>query len=322
MRMRWWRSGWKVAAPLAIGFSAALVLWVGQPELEVYLHTSVALLVAEAGLLGATGVLLVLVYRRRLAAATAASATAAAAAERAEHRRFLRRLDHELKNPLTAIRVGLANLVAGAPGGDPTVDGNRPTGTGTAAVGESVRAIDEQILRLSRLVADLRKLAEIGDGPLAGTAVDVGALLREAAAAAEDLPGGNEREIAVSVPQVPWPLPTVSGDRDLLELALRNLVANAVKYSGPGASVELRGFEENGLVVVEVADSGIGVPADEIPYVWDELVRGRAARSLPGSGLGLALTRTIVALHAGGYELRSRPGAGTVVRLRLPVRRS
>ena len=314
MNPRWWRYGWKVAVPLAIGFSAAGAVWLSRPDLDFYLHASPALLFAEAGLVGAGGVVLAQVRRARSASALAAAAAAATAVEQAEHRRFLRRLDHELKNPLTAIRVGLANLAAGphAAGGE----------HGAATLGESVHAIDEQVVRLSRLVADLRKLAEIADGPLAGAPVDVGVLLREAAAAAADLPGGDERQISVSVPEVPWPLPMVFGDRDLLELALRNVVANAVKYSGPGASVELRGFEENGLVVVEVADTGIGVPPEEIPYVWEELVRGRAARGLPGSGLGLALTRAVVALHAGGYELRSRPGAGTVLRIRLPVRRS
>lgn len=289
-----------VGGPVALGLSGSLML--ARSGGYVYVRTSSALLVAEAGVAIALGVVAVFVVRARrvrLRAAAAAAMVAAVATERAEHRRFLRRLDHELKNPLTAIRVGLANLAA----------------THAAAVAP----IDGQAVRLSRLVADLRKLAEVADRPLAGVPLDVGALLRDVAAGAADLPGGDGRRITVSVPQVPWPLPAVTGDRDLLELALGNLVANAVKYSAAGATVELRGFEANGAVVVEVADSGLGIPADEIPHVWEELVRGRAARTADGSGLGLSLVRVIVARHGGGWELRSRPGAGTVVRIWLPA---
>jgi two-component system OmpR family sensor kinase len=69
-----------------------------------------------------------------------------------------------------------------------------------------------------------------------------------------------------------------------------------------------------------VADTGPGIPEDETPRVWDELHRGRAARGIPGSGLGLALVRAIVERHGGQVTIRSRLGQGTVVRVRLPVR--
>jgi two-component system OmpR family sensor kinase len=301
-------SRWRVLAvallPVPAGAVAAVLLARFVPGTGLYLRSSFALVAAEAGLLAGLALAALALARRRLARDRAAVAERAADEVREEHRRFLRRLDHELKNPLTAIRAGLANLADAWPATQPP---------------PALAVVEAQTVRLSRLVTDLRKLAEVAEGEIERVPVDVGQLLRAAAAAAEDVPGGDERVVSVSIPQVPWPLPPVLGDADLLELALWNLVSNAVKYSGPGATVELRGFEENGQVTLEVADTGTGIPDGEADQVWDELVRGSAARGVPGSGLGLSLVRAVVARHGGGCELRSRPGEGTVIRLRLPA---
>jgi two-component system OmpR family sensor kinase len=72
--------------------------------------------------------------------------------------------------------------------------------------------------------------------------------------------------------------------------------------------------------VIEVADTGPGIPEDEIPRVWEELYRGREARGVPGSGLGLALVRAVIERHGGQVTMRSRVGQGTVVRVTLPIR--
>ncbi|MGC0419022.1 sensor histidine kinase [Embleya sp. AB8] len=267
---------------------------------EVYVRFAPVLGVAILGLLAAGAATLVVTVRRRVARARASARAEAAA----EHHRFLRRLDHELKNPPTAMRLGLANLAAD--GVDAGPDG-------------SLGSVGEQVARLARITGDLRKLADIESRPLERVAVDVAVLLDAAGETARDLPGGADRRITVSVPRVPWPLPTLAGDPDLLELALENLVGNAVKYSDPGCAIELRAFAEDGHVVVEVADTGRGIRADELPSVWEELVRGSDARGTPGSGLGLALVQAVVVRHGGNTELRSRPESGTVVRLRLPA---
>ena len=220
-----------------------------------------------------------------------------------ERRRFLQRLDHELKNPLTAIRVGLANLVGAL---------------STSADHEALSSVEAQVLRLSRLTADLRKLAELDARPLERERVDVGALLREAVALAQEQPGAEGRRLRLTVPQAPWPLPEVLGDWDLLFLATYNLLDNAYKFTRPGDAVEVRAFEDDDLVVIEVADTGPGIPEGELPRVWEELYRGQGARGIPGSGLGLALVRAIVEQHGGQVALRSREGQGTVVSARLP----
>jgi len=144
-------------------------------------------------------------------------------------------------------------------------------------------------------------------------------LLREVTEAVGEIPGASGRVIRVTVPQAPWPLPLIEGDRDLLFIAIQNLVANAVKFSAPGDTIEVRASEDGDGLLLEVADTGADIPADEIGQVWHELARGRAARSLPGTGIGLALVRVITARHGGRVAIRSREGQGTVVSLRLPA---
>jgi two-component system OmpR family sensor kinase len=222
----------------------------------------------------------------------------------AERRRFLQRLDHELKNPLTAIRAGLANTA---------------NGSTEAARHEALTSVEAQVLRLSQLTADLRKLAELETRKLECTTIEVAELLGEAVALAEEQPEAAGRQLVLTLPQAPWPVPEVLGDWDLLFLAIYNLLDNALKFTRPGDTVEVRAFDDRAFVVVEVADTGPGIPEEELPRVWEELYRGQGARGVPGSGLGLALTRTILERHGGQVQLRSRAGQGTVVTMRLPV---
>ena len=221
-----------------------------------------------------------------------------------ERRRFLRRLDHELKNPLTAIRAGLANL-SEAPS--------------TEARQEAFHSVEAQALRLSRLAADLRKLAELETRMVEKSPVDIGQLLQEAFDIATDHPNAEQRRLALSIPQAPWPLPNISADPDLLFLAIHNLLDNAIKFTRPGDTVEVRAFEDGSTVAIEIADTGPGISEEDLPHVWEELYRGMGARGIPGSGLGLALVRAVAERHNGQVNLRSRAGQGTVFTLKLPL---
>jgi two-component system OmpR family sensor kinase len=230
------------------------------------------------------------------------------ARERLKHaeaqRRFLRRLDHELKNPLTGIRAALAN-VDGAGGSSPS----------------ALPDIQHQVERLTRLTAGLRKLADLEEIPLEYAKVNLGELLQETVEAVRAHPSGSGRDLRLVVPSVPWPLPEITGDRDLLSLAFFNLIENAMKYSGKQDTVEVRASEQAGHVRVEIADTGPGIPPDEIPRLFEELYRGTNARGCEGSGLGLALVRRVVDRHEGRVSVRSRrDGArGTVFAVMLPV---
>ena len=137
------------------------------------------------------------------------------------------------------------------------------------------------------------------------------------AAVAQQRPDAADR-FAVTVDRVPWPIPELLADPDLLGLAIENVVGNAVKFSEAGP-IEVRLREDAGLAVIEVADTGRGVPSDAVHAVWDELSRAGNARDVPGSGIGLALVRTIVRQHGGSVAMRSAEGSGTVVTLRIPV---
>jgi two-component system OmpR family sensor kinase len=123
------------------------------------------------------------------------------------------------------------------------------------------------------------------------------------------------------ISRVPSPFPTMRGDRDLLGVAMYNLVENALKFTSETESVEVRALEDGRTIVVEVADSGGGILAGDLSNIFEELYRGSNARGVDGSGLGLALVRRIVALHGGEIDVRSRQEEprGTVFTVRLPV---
>ncbi len=219
-------------------------------------------------------------------------------------RRFLRRLDHELKNPLTAILAGLANLsIAESP----------------EDRGITLRSVQTQVGRMRQLVAELRKLSELETRPLDLGQVEMTELLEETFVLAKDTEGADQRELTISIPRAPWPLPVILGDRDLLILAVHNLLNNAIKFTQPGDTIEIRAFEDGNQVVIEVADTGPGIPEEDVAHVWEELYRGTGARGIQGSGIGLALVRAIVSRHEGDITLRSRLGEGTVFTVRLPV---
>jgi two-component system OmpR family sensor kinase len=221
-----------------------------------------------------------------------------------DRRLLLSRLDHELKNPLTAMRAALANVSASATGSDQDV---------------ALRSIEAQVLRLSRLTADLRKIADVEGATVDRRPVDVGALLEEAMEIAREQPAAAQRSLGLDLPRAPWPLPQVRGDWELLSLALLNLVDNAMKYTAPGDRIEVRARESAGSVVVEVADTGPGIAPEDLAHIWEELYRSPDARAVAGSGLGLALVRAVVERHGGSVDAETRVGHGTVMRVQLPV---
>lgn len=221
-------------------------------------------------------------------------------------RRLLQRLDHELKNPLTAMRAAVANLSV-------TRHGRQPT--------DSLRSLEEQVVRLSRLTGDLRKIAELETQAVDRVPVDLTELLEEVMEVVREQPQAADRRLGLHIPSAPWPLPKILGDRDLLFLAVFNLLDNAIKFTAEGDTIDLRGREDSGKVVIEVADTGPGIPEADIQLVWQELYRGQRSRGIAGSGLGLPLVWTIVGRHGGSVAIESRVEQGTVIRLSLPVPR-
>ena len=304
--MRYLRAAFWVALPFLICLGlAGLFSREILPNPRLFLRADLAAVAVLLGTvlsaLATAGGILYRVSSNQVSQKTAEEVRAHAADDR---RRFLRRLDHELKNPLTGIRAGLANL-AGTP--DAQVQS------------EALNSVETEARRLSRLTADLRKLAELESQPLERAPVHLAGLLKEAMGLAQEQTQSQERRLTLTLPQAPWPLPPVSGDWDLLFLAVYNLLDNALKFTRQGDTVEVRAFEDGATAVLEVADTGPGIPEAEVPHVWEELYRGQGARGVRGSGLGLALVQAITERHGGHVTLRSKDGQGTVVTMRLPL---
>ena len=285
-----------VAVIAGAGILLAVVLWLTGANPWFHLGVPLATLVLVACVGVAACILLVDLLRTRSARRVDAAVARVHDEERSSYRRFLRRLDHEIKNPVTAIRSALA-----AAASDPS----------------ALDVAGTQAARLSRLVTELAKLADLETRTIERGSVDLEDIAREAVDAVAAV--HPDRAVRVEFARVPWPVPPVSGDADLLLVAVYNLVANAAKYSDPGAHIEIRGTESDGFVTLEVSDTGWGIPAEDIALAWDELARGSNTRGKEGSGLGLSIVRIVVERHGGTVSLRSAPGQGTRVAVRLPV---
>jgi len=247
--------------------------------------------------------------RAELDAAVAAARTRAQEAADQDRTRLLSRLDHELKNPLTALRISLSSAALQDP----------------ETLEDSLTAALNQTERLGRLIGDLRKLADVRTRELDLEMVDISVLLKEVYQLIEesDPQRAAARQWSIHLPTVPWPVPEITADAGLVFLAVHNLAENAVKYSRPGDRIELQAVEERGGVMIEVADTGLGIAEDDHVLVWEELGRAHStARSVPGSGLGLAMVSAVAHRHGGAVTLRSRLEEGTAIRLWLPGHQS
>lgn len=297
-----------ILLPILLGVGFAL--WV-RLKFEffpiIHLQVDAASLGLVAGGIGSIAVMLIFVHQNALDRARAAASKQAAL----ERRQFLQRLDHELKNPLSTIKMGLSYL--GARLGDAL-----PEDPSTGEFQEFIGQIDSQTQRIARLISDLRKLSDLEVRPLDRIAVDLNQLLEQLVEEVQKNPETAVRQVSLLLPNVPWQLPEIDADEDLIFLALRNLLENALKYTDEAGSIEVRAYENYRQLIVEVADNGMGIPESEIEHIWSELYRAENARGMPGNGLGLSIVRTIIRRHAGEVSVRSRNGQGSVFSISLP----
>jgi two-component system sensor histidine kinase BaeS len=208
---------------------------------------------------------------------------------------------HELRTPLAALQAGLEELRDGLVEPNP----------------EGLAGLHDQSLRLGRVVSDLAELSavEASGVPVQRTEVDLTEVARDELAVRDS----QLRAAGLSVgSRLDGSVPVLA-DSDRLHQAVGNLLANAARYCRPGDEVEVTVRRQGGQAVLKVVDSGPGIAADELPYVFERLWRGRAARQVAGSGIGLAVAREIVVAHGGTIEATSPDGAGTTVTIRLPL---
>ena len=182
-----------------------------------------------------------------------------------------------------------------------------------------VQVAREESERLNHLIANLLDVPRIEAGAmkLCKQASDVQDLV---GAALEQL-GGRANSHAISI-DAPKGLPFVSVDFGLIVQTLVNVLDNALKYSSPGSPIEITGQKVGNEVHLEVADSGVGIPAQDLTRVFDKFYRIQCPDNVAGTGLGLAICKGIVEAHGGRIAAVNRPGGGTIIRLMLPVSES
>jgi signal transduction histidine kinase len=220
---------------------------------------------------------------------------------------------HELRTPLHILQGNLEGLQDGI---------YQPTN-------EQVELLLAETRQLARLVEDLRtlSLAEAGQLPLVRGPVDVGELISDAVTSFSGQAEAAGITLGFDLGEGGQPL-TVSGDPGRLDQVLSNLLANALRHTPPGGTIEVRAMTTAEGVQVQVADDGEGIPAEDLPFIFDRFWRGdRAERTGKdrGSGLGLAIARQLVQAHGGRIWAESPirqgdgPGRGSSFTFTLPV---
>jgi signal transduction histidine kinase len=250
---------------------------------------------AEIPLMAVLFLVMVWHVRRRAAAIREARRYADSEHEMREvQKRFVRFASHELRTPVTVGR-GFAELI-------------RDAQPGSQAAQDAVVVLEE-FDNLERIAARLLTLARMDErSAVKPSVLPLGPFLERTVTRwrpAADRDWGLSPTSAVVV-----------ADRQRLETAIDSLVENAVRYTEKGGRIGLAAYPEAGSVVIEVRDDGPGIPDEELAYVFESF---RSGASRGGTGIGLAIVKTIVEAHGGAVSVENLPGGGASFRLRLPV---
>ncbi|MBK9715696.1 MAG: HAMP domain-containing protein [Kouleothrix sp.] len=218
-------------------------------------------------------------------------------------RRFVADVSHELRTPLAAMRGNLEILRRGA-ARDPR------------ALDESLAAMEREVNRLVRLASDLLLLAQ----------AEAGVSLRHEPVALDELVLEVVRELAplaggvALLPEVAEQVEVI-GDRDRIKQALLNMVVNAIQHTAPGGKVRVALARDGRLAHLRAIDTGVGIAAQDLPFVFERFFRVEKARSRAagGAGLGLAIVKWVAEAHGGAVAADSAPGQGSSFTLSLPL---
>lgn len=226
-------------------------------------------------------------------------------------RDFVANVSHELRTPIAAIQLLVETLQDGA-----LEDAD--------VANEFVAKIGLEVGHMAQIVSELLELSAIESGrrPLKREPVSVASL---AEAADRLLPLAAERRLELRF-KIDTGLPDIPGDAAALAQVVRNLVHNAIKFTPSGGTITVsatlvRGDDDQRLIEVRVADTGCGIPADELARIFERFYKADKSRQRDGegTGLGLAIARHTVELHGGRIRVESEPGEGSTFIVRLPV---
>ena len=224
-------------------------------------------------------------------------------------REFVANVSHELRTPLTNIRSYTETLLDAA--GDIPIDTEK----------QFIGVISSESERMARIVTDLLTLSKLDYGrmELRMTRFSLADMLHNVANAMKLTAEDSGHALAVDTPD---DLPKIVGDRERIEQVVVNILSNAVKYTPSGGHIRLSARELSGnRVRITVEDDGVGIPAADVPRLFERFYRVDKARSRAagGTGLGLAIAKEIVEQHEGKIALASEYGKGTTVTITLPT---
>ena len=241
--------------------------------------------------------------------------TAAALSEQNERLReldkmkdqFVSTVSHELRTPLTSM-IGYLEILIGSDVGEVTADEQR----------HFLEIVDRNCQRLNRLVDDILNAARIDSGrfTLERTTVDLAQLAAERVESIRAAAEQGQVNLRLTIEPTPPPL---QADSMRLGQLLDNLLSNAIKFTPPGGTVSLTLGTRGETVHVEVADTGVGIPPDEVDKLFGRFFRASTAATVQGTGLGLSIAKAIVEAHGGEISVRSEVGVGTTFIVDLPV---
>jgi signal transduction histidine kinase len=223
--------------------------------------------------------------------------------QEALRRRLTTDMAHELRTPLATLQSHLEALIDGVWEAEPA----------------RLAGLHGEILRINRMVADIENLARYESDTLELTRAKIDLVALSLGIVANHQPQFRTQGIDLAFASelgAAW----VAADSDKLSQAVINLLSNALKFTPSGGSVQVRVGSSKGDVIVSVADTGVGIAAADLPFVFERLYRADSsrARATGGSGIGLAITRAIVEAHGGAVTASSEPGKGSEFLISLP----